>query len=307
MKMMHGAPEVVGTGFTVLDRIYADGDFAAEALGGSCGNVLVSLAMLDRTVAPVLALGCDDVGRQLVNEFQTAGADVSFISLHSDRASPVLAQELDTLTGEHRFRFTCIETNDDYPRYQPIGADEAANAGCAIEACTVFYSDRVSIGIVNAMESAQTAGAVVYFEPSDIDDDELFERALKATSILKYSSDRLGGDLDVRAAAIGAISIVTHGEAGLEVRQGGEVRWCDAVATDKVMDTCGSGDMVSVGVIDWLLTQHFQRMPHVTLGDLMHGVVAGQRLAAENCGFTGARGLFQERGALYARQILSLP
>src|SRR3546814_16389876 len=67
--------DVVGTGFTVLDRIYADGDFAAEELGGSCGNVLVSLAMLRRHVAPPLAPGLAALGPRLVEEFRRTGAD----------------------------------------------------------------------------------------------------------------------------------------------------------------------------------------------------------------------------------------
>ena len=307
MGLNDRTPEVVGTGFTVLDRIYADGGFAAEVLGGSCGNVLVSLAMLDRAVAPVLALGRDEVGRRLVEEFETAGADIRFISLHIDIASPILAQELDTLTGKHRFRFTCLDTDDEFPRYEPIGHAEVAGAEAAIEACRVFYADRISSGIVDAMEAARTAGAVVYFEPSDIEDDELFERALRAASILKYSSDRLGAELDARLVASGAISIVTHGEAGLEMRRGTEVLWCDATRTDRVTDTCGSGDMVSVGLIDWLLTQRGVRTPELTLSSLLRGVVAGQRLAAENCGYAGARGLFHEMGAVYARRILSTP
>ena len=47
------AVHVAGTGFVVLDRVYADDRESFEALGGSCGNVLVSLAMLDRAVAPL--------------------------------------------------------------------------------------------------------------------------------------------------------------------------------------------------------------------------------------------------------------
>ena len=62
-RFLYGHPvDVAGTGFTVLDRVYADGDLADETLGGSCGNILVSLAMLHRRVAPVLALGDDDAG-----------------------------------------------------------------------------------------------------------------------------------------------------------------------------------------------------------------------------------------------------
>jgi fructokinase len=307
MRTTRDNPEVVGTGFTVLDRIYADGDFTAEALGGSCGNILLSLAMLNRAVTPVLSLGCDDVGRRLVDEFQTAGADIRFISLHLDRNSPVLAQELDTGTGEHRFRFTCLETDDEFPRYQPIGAGEVSKAEAAIEACSVFYADRISIGIVEAMEFARVAGALVYFEPSDIEDEDLFDRALQATSILKYSAERLDGALGARMAACGAISVVTYGADGLELRQGAEAQWCEAVRIDQVTDTCGSGDMVSVGLIDWLLTQREMHVAEMTLSSILHGVIAGQRLAAENCGFAGAMGVFHEMGAIHARRILSQP
>ena len=60
----HKRVDIAGTGFTVLDRIYADGHFTEEALGGSCGNVFLSLAMLHWRVAPVLALGMDETGRK---------------------------------------------------------------------------------------------------------------------------------------------------------------------------------------------------------------------------------------------------
>src|SRR3546814_10901210 len=66
---------VAGTGFTVLDRVYADGGFAGEALGGSCGNVLVSLAMLHRHVAPLLALGMDNTAERPVSDLSPAAAN----------------------------------------------------------------------------------------------------------------------------------------------------------------------------------------------------------------------------------------
>src|SRR3546814_18606714 len=77
--------DVAGTGFTVLDRVYADGGFAGEALGGSCGNVLVSLAMLHRHVAPLLALGMDNTGERLVSELSQAGANTDRKSVVSGK------------------------------------------------------------------------------------------------------------------------------------------------------------------------------------------------------------------------------
>jgi len=128
--------DVAGTGFTVLDRIYTDGGLADEALGGSCGNVLVSLAMLHRNVAPVLALGLDDAGDRLVSEFTEAGANVDYIHQRLDLKSPILAQELDTSSGQHAFSFICPETNADLPRYQPIG--DLRTPTCTADANTLY-------------------------------------------------------------------------------------------------------------------------------------------------------------------------
>lgn len=295
--------DVVGTGFTVLDRLYADGDFTAEALGGSCGNVLVSLAMLRRQVAPVLSLGYDEIGAQLIDEFRLAGANTRYIYQHEGRRSPVLRQELDTLSGQHSFSFICHETLEEYPRYEPIGPAEVQSSLHAFEDCTLFYADRLSPAILDAMERAHLGGAIIYFEPS-IFDGPLFDEALALTSILKYSSDRLGAELDERVAASAAIAIVTHGEDGLEVRHGHERVWSAAIPAAIVMDACGSGDMVSVGLIDWLLARPASVRHSLSIHDLMSGVVAGQRLAAENCGFAGARGLFKHRDAAYVRSLL---
>lgn len=293
--------DVAGTGFTVLDRVYTDGSLADESLGGSCGNVLLSLAMLDRQVAPVLALGDDVEGEQLMCEFTSAGALTRYISLRTDLRSPILAQELDTASGLHDFSFVCPETSADLPRYQPISEIELKSALPVLTDCSVFYADRLSASILGAMRTAWSAGAVIFFEPSDIDDDTMFDEALRMASVLKYSVDRLGDRLS--DAAVRCVRIVTHGAAGLEVRQGDDAHWCRAVDASVVLDTCGSGDMVSVGVIDWIIT-HGMGADGLTAAGLIGGIVAGQRLAAENCAYAGARGLFRKRGADYARRML---
>lgn len=295
--------DVAGTGFTVLDRIYADGDLTDEALGGSCGNVLISLAMLHRHVAPVLALGDDDAGGRLVDEFIQAGAIIRYITRHAGLRSPVLAQELDTASGQHAFSFVCPETCEELPRYQPIGQAELVSALPMLKHCSVFYADRLSDNILQAMRTAGSAGAIIFFEPSDCSEGDLFEEALRLATILKYSEDRLGERLADRLT--NCVQIVTYGAAGLEIRNRDETIWCKAINAPAVLDTCGSGDMVSVGVIDWLLTSGF-KTACLEPAHLIEGIVAGQRLAAENCAYTGARGLFKKRGAKYVREILSI-
>lgn len=298
--------DVAGTGFTVLDRIYVDvKKVFSEELGGSCGNVLISLAMLSRQVAPVLNLGDDDVGERLTGAFRGAGAITRYIRRHEHTRSPVLAQHLDTNSATHFFTFTCPTTNEPLPRYQPIGHVDVEDARPILERCAVFYTDRVSEAIVDAMETAASKGAVVYFEPSDIKDPSLFQRAVRSASILKYSSERLGGLVQETMLPAHTISIITHGESGLEVISSKHRYWSQAIAAPVLRDTCGAGDMVSVGLIDWLISLGPSRRQSLDAEAIAPGVEAGQRLAAENCAFVGARGLFQHRGAEYARSVLS--
>lgn len=300
-RELNRSTEVAGTGFTVLDRVFADGDLAGETLGGTCGNVLISLALLQRNVTPLLALGDDNEGERLVVEFLEAGASTEHIHLRKDHRSPILIQILDTQQGRHEFSFICPELNVSLPRYQSINERELTPAISMLATCAIFYADRLSVSILEAMKTAWSADAIIFFEPSEIEDDDLYLEALSMVSILKYSADRLG---DVEGHEhYKNVKIVTHGSAGLEISDSFSRVWCEAVQASSVIDTCGSGDMVSVGLIDWLLAKNLD-ISSLELDNLIDGVVAGQHLAAENCAYTGARGIFAKRGSRFAKEIL---
>lgn len=302
--MARACVDVAGTGFAVLDRVYADDQKPFEALGGSCGNVLISLAMLEHSVVPLLSLGSDRVGDFLVNEFAQAGADTRYIFRRPGTPSPVLAQQLNTLSGQHWFSFVCPETEERLPPYRPIDEVQVSRAEAVLHACSVFYVDRVSAATVQAIEKAAQSGATIYFEPSSIDDDALFRRALSLATVVKYSSDRLGDWIAKTSLDKDVLCIVTYGAQGLELRRDGRHVWCEAVPAAVVRDTCGAGDMLSVGLIDWILGRLNQSSRAWTIDEILEGVVAGQRLSAANCAFAGARGLFTRHGARFARQVL---
>src|SRR3546814_12045408 len=96
------------------------------------------------------------------------------------------------------------------------------------------------------MEVAHSAGAIVYFEPSAPDGD-LFDDALALTTILKYSSDRLGPEIDERLAASAALALVTYRPAGHAVPPGHERHRSGAVSSGLTAPTRGSGAMVRIG------------------------------------------------------------
>lgn len=297
--------QVVGTGLVALDRIHVGtAQPVFEELGGSCGNVLISLAMLGRSVTPLLRLGTDPVGAVLERELRLAGADTRLVSRCRDVRSPVIVELLDPASSDHSFSFTCPQSSETFGTFQPITPRELEPAKPVVAACTIFYADRLSETICEAMEAAAAGGAIVHFEPSKIGDPALFSRALSTAHIFKYSVDRLPPEVATWLRP-DAFSIVTAGRAGLELRHGGKVHWCPASAADVVRDTCGSGDMVTLGLIDAILQSGACGPSSLSVETVLIGVTAGQRLAAANCAHVGARGLFRERGAAHARAILA--
>src|SRR5260370_29273212 len=148
--------------------------------------------MLERSVVPLVSLGHDSVGCSLVDEFEKAGADTRYITRRQGIASPILAQRLDMNSGQHSFSFVCPETNELLPGYRAIDDADVDHAQSVLDACSVFYTDRLTDAILRAMETAARSGALVFFEPSSIDDENLFGRAIQLSSILKYSSQRIG-------------------------------------------------------------------------------------------------------------------
>ncbi len=296
---------VVGTGFAVLDRIYgADGSGPLEALGGSCGNVLISLAMLGHSVAPVLSLGADRTGDFLVAELRAAGVRTDYIHQDPCRRSPVVAEYVDQGEGKHSFSFRCPETGERYPAYEPVSETVVCTAARVLQTCRVFYLDRLSPSTVGALEIAVGSGALGYFEPSKIESSALMGRALRSAAIVKYSEEALGDDLLAFPIPENTIVICTRGAAGLTVRRGHNEVSLPALSPPKLIDSSGSGDMVTVGILDWLLGAGVKQ-DHLGIQEMLTGVKGGQRLAALNCGFVGARGIFRELGSGTAHAALN--
>jgi fructokinase len=296
---------VVGTGLVALDRIRADdADHDIEELGGSCGNVLISLAMLGRLVTPVVRLGSDAVGAQLERELRLAGVDTRFVARERNIRSPVIIELVDTVSSTHSFEFTCPDTLEQMGKFESITRKELALTMPLLAACSIFYADRVSETICEAMEAASASGAIVHFEPSSWENKSLFGRALAAADILKFSVDRLPPDAaaSLRPEAFG---VFTAGSLGLEVRHRETIYRLPALPAERVCDPCGAGDMVTLGLLDAILQSSDCRRAPLTIDTVLTGVRSGQRLAAANCGFIGARGLFRERGAAHVRSLLA--
>jgi fructokinase len=296
-------PTVAGTGMTAVDRIYStDRAVPLQALGGSCGNVLLSLAMLGHPVSPMVTLGDDEHGRFLFQEFAKAGCETSHVSRGGSGGSPVIVEIVDSKNATHRFTSTCPETARSFPRWQSIDDGQVRRAAKALKAASVFYADRVSASILLAMKAAEESRALVFFEPASVED-AWFPEALRTASVLKLSDATVGKSVQDGDVSPETVIIRTYGASGLTVSLGTESRYFPSMSAPRLVDTCGAGDMVTTALLDLIL----RRCMHGgswTIEDLFEGVQLGQRLAALNCAFEGARGLFFAAGAGYVRSIL---
>jgi fructokinase len=294
---------VAGTGFATLDRIYTPTrNRPIEALGGSCANVLVSLAMLGHRVAPIFNLGSDQTGTFLLKEMQRAGCVTQFVYCEPDEESPITVEYLDIQLARHAFSSTCPETHRQLPSYRPIAESNADEAKGAIRAASVFYVDRLSSTTLLAMEEASHAGAIVLFEPNSLKDWSLFRKALPFIDILKTSEDTRS-EMDTQTFETPSYFITTRGSEGLTLEANTHKVTLPSMAAPRLVDTCGAGDMVTTGLIHALMNVGATRRS-ICLNDLYSGLVMGQWLAALNCAFVGARGVFHAFGGPTIRSAL---
>ncbi len=296
---------VAGTGFVTLDRIYTGvARQPFEALGGSCANVMVSLAMLGHRAAPIVSLGADDTGTLLFEEMERAGCVTECVFREPETQSPITVEFLDLDHARHSFTSICPETHRRLPTYLPLRAAEAAQAYATISGSSIFYVDRLVETTLAAMETAANAGALIFFEPNSIKDIELFREAVKFIDILKISQD-VAGHVDPALLTGPACTITTKGRSGLTLRVAQRTFELPACEAPRVVDTCGSGDMVTTGLIHALMNAN-ARHHTIEVKDVLSGLLMGQWLAALNCAFAGARGAFHAFGGPTIRTALSV-
>ena len=292
LKKAPTSASVIGSGFIALDIVHGrDGLFAAT--GGSCGNVLMTLAWLGWTSTPVARLGCDKAGDFVVGDMKAAGANLKFLQRSQAVPTPVVIQQfVEDPNGSrrHRFSLVCPECGAWLPRYRSVVLTHA-HAVMEGVAPKAFYFDRTSPATVAMAEWAKKNGAVVFFEPSSIREDSLFERAVDACDILKFSHERFSRDSELSQARGPQLVVRTMGPDGLQARWKG--RWSSFApfVAPRVVDAAGAGDWCSVALLHVLAQKGAQAFGTARKTDIERALRLGQALAALSCGFEGARGL----------------
>lgn len=305
-------PKVVGTGLVALDVLLEDRYRSSDsALGGSTGNVLAILAFLGWTSVPVARLGRDAAATRIRDEFLSLHADTRFLKEEETTSTPVVYQWPGFGEKTHRFSFSCPVCGVKRSFVPSNDTAHCKHVLAGVDSPDVFYFDRVTPWALLLAEEFKQRGALVMFEPSSVDGDgPTFQRAIKASHILKYADERIDR-LEAFDRSNLDLEIQTAGADGLRFRRPAlrdELwHWLDALKVVTVEDTAGAGDWCTAGLLHYLCEKKGQDAS--SMPTLARALRYGQTLAALNCMYPGARGLARllDEGLIkkYLKKLLS--
>lgn len=294
-------PKVFGTGVITLDLIIGvDPDVPVRAwTGGTCGNVLSILAMLGWDAYPIARMNRDPASQQIPADMKKWGVRRKFASCRPTTDTPINIQHIRRrLDGspKHWFSWTCPQCGSRLPGFKPVTRNAAYRVSKHMGDAAVFFMDRVSRSALLLAERAAKNGAVVVFEPTAKSDERLLGQALNIAHIIKYSSDHfksMPGAMQQRCATL--VEVQTFGGDGLRYRHrlGRTVstwKQLASVPAAHLADTCGSGDWCTAGLIAMIAANGQHGLLEGGPEGLAEALKVGQRLAAWNVGFEGARG-----------------
>jgi len=302
-------PSLVGCGFVAWDVVLGESlSVEYTGVGGTVGNVMSIMAFLGWHTVPIVRLGDDSAGTNILRELTALGVDTRNISLDRTVTTPVVYQYHKGSSGDHCFTFKCPHCGQ-ARRYSDALLSGLDASGEAIpKRGDIYFFDRLTESSVSLAEQAMANGALTVFEPSASDDDkELFLRALRAAQVVKYSAERLATSV-MPQLGVGFVEIQTLGAAGLRFRmRSKDPTWVTipSIQLSVVTDTAGAGDWCTAGFLH-LVSKHLQggMVSDIGYNHVYAALLGGQALAALNSQPTGARGLMRHAESTRIREML---
>jgi fructokinase len=226
------------------------------------------------------------------------GVKLDYAGCEPTSHTPIIIQEIRRGrdgSPTHRFSWACPRCGQWLPSFKPITRQAVDAVGNGLNGAKVFFMDRLSRAALTLAERAADAGAIVMFEPSGKSDPKLFAEALRLAHIVKYADQRMseaGAAMADDSATI--LEIQTMGNEGLRYRQRlakpSDWTHLPAVRAPQFLDTCGSGDWCSAGLLSKIAGAGLSGLKSTSVENLRSALRYGQALAAWNCAFEGARG-----------------
>jgi sugar/nucleoside kinase (ribokinase family) len=291
-----------GAGLLALDVILNGSPESPAFLnaGGSCGNVLAILAYLGWETSPVARLAKDKASVELIKDLAFWNVRDEYIQQVPDGSTPIIIHRvLKDKHGnpKHKFEFKDPESGKWLPQYKPVLGSFVNTITFPKSTPHVYYFDRASRGTIDLARKSKENGALIFFEPTGINDLRLFTEAISVSDVLKFSSDRIGDFDKIFPSQQCLLEVRTLGSQGLEFRYSKTkkaTKWDylkpNAVKPEFILDAAGAGDWCSAGIIEQLGADGISSFLNLSKKDIINSLVIGQAYSSINICFIGARG-----------------
>jgi fructokinase len=232
-------------------------------------------------------------------DLQTWNVKTSLISQRLDGSTPIIIQRFkkDKFGNSiHKFYFKNPDNNEWLPSYKPVLASEVDSLIMISPVPSVFYFDRISKSTLDLAKYYKEAGALIFFEPSKIEISNQFDVCLSLADIVKFSEARINNYHLLYPNQRVPLEIITAGKEGVRFRFDHKLKaqnWniLKSYSISNILDSAGSGDWFSAGLITKLGTLGAKGFKNTSLEAVYNAISYGQALGALNCFFYGSRGL----------------
>lgn len=311
---MKTKPICIGAGLVALDIVMNGNPKIPLNLfaGGSCGNVLTILSFFNWESLPVARLKKNDASKKLLSDLKNWKVNTSLITQTLDGSTPIIIQSIKkdkNGNSVHTFQFRNPDNGEWLPSYKPVLGSEVESLTKKSPTPSVFYFDRVNRSSIDLAKYYKQNGAVVFFEPSSINDNKQFEECLNIADIIKFSNERIKNYASLYPIQRVPLEIETLGKDGLRYRFSHSLkskiwRTLPSYKISNIVDAAGSGDWFSAGIISGLASNGLKEFKNQNGQAILKALKHGQALGALNCFFNGARGLMYSLTRLQINRLI---
>src|SRR5574340_1173793 len=159
-------PTLVGCGFVAWDVVLGESlSVEYTGVGGTVGNIMSIMAYLGWHTVPIVRLGNDSAGTNILSELIALGVDTRNISLDRAVTTPVVYQYHKGSTGDHCFTFKCPHCGQARRYSDALLSGLDASMESIPRRGDIYFFDRLTESSVSLAEQAMVNGALTVFEP----------------------------------------------------------------------------------------------------------------------------------------------
>ena len=301
---------ILGTGIFNWDSIYVreyplgpqrnrifDEKLVVEEVGGTCGNVMCMLAHFGWEAFPVTKLDRSEEGLGMTKSLEEYGCDCRFVTNTDDGGTTILTirHGLDENGNKKMSVRQGSPGGSRFPRRRHLRLRDQAPA--LIEALDfvpdVFFFDDPAAGYRYMARELREKGALVYFEPSVIEEKADFE-SIAASDIIKFSGENVQ-DVSFVDNYKDKLFIQTLGGDGLRFNLRGE-GWVNLppVENDNVADWEGAGDWTTSAFLNALAEADALSIKRLTSALVKDALEKAQIVASRSVSFIGSKGMISK-------------